>query len=255
MLHDDVGKYRYTVEGLLGSGSFAQVVLAIPSASSITHAAQATVAAGAEARVVGVAVKVVKAVRECSLQSRTEVATMETLQKAHGGGKRGIVAMLGQFAYKKHLCIVYEQLGASLLDLLASRKFKGLPLATCSKLGAELLDAMRAMAEVGIIHCDLKPENILLQGATVEHGIKVVDFGSARAESQNHFQTYVCPAAPLYPTTTTTIITTISATAAAVCRDRQPANRGIARRADDAQQYAFCCAAIFLFLVFGFFHR
>ena len=115
---------------------------------------------------------------------------MAKLQKVHGSGKRGIVAMLGQFTFKSHLCIIFERLGSSLLDVLSSREYRGLRLSSCKTLAVEILDAVRAIAEIGIIHCDLKPENILLKGSSVDEGIKVVDFGSACMEEHQHFQTY-----------------------------------------------------------------
>eukprot|EP00729_Bicosta_minor_P002169 gene2169-25398_t len=170
---DAMHYHSYTVCGLLGSGSFAQVILAAPKSKGQK-----------------VAVKVVKALPECTQQSREEIAMIVKLQKAHGSGKRGIVAMLGEFTFKSHLCIVFERLGSSLLDVLASRSYHGLGLAPCATVAADILDAVDAMAEVGIIHCDLKPENILLRGSSVEDGIKVVDFGSACIEVKQRFQTY-----------------------------------------------------------------
>lgn len=245
---DAMHYHSYTVCGLLGSGSFAQVILAAPKSKGQK-----------------VAVKVVKALPECTQQSRVrrslftyssyscspqplpfnffffllpfyhsffflillphahrthahargctnnnninnninnnnnwrcsfpkqeEIAMIVKLQKAHGSGKRGIVAMLGEFTFKSHLCIVFERLGSSLLDVLASRSYHGLGLAPCATVAADILDAVDAMAEVGIIHCDLKPENILLRGSSVEDGIKVVDFGSACIEVKQRFQTY-----------------------------------------------------------------
>ena len=51
----------------------------------------------------------------------------------------------------------------------------------------QLLEALGAMQEAGVVHCDLKPENILLlgpKGASGHYEIKVIDFGSACFEDQ-----------------------------------------------------------------------
>ncbi len=67
-------------------------------------------------------------------------------------------------------------------------------------IGLEVLDALRAAHEGGVLHRDIKPANVLV---TREHGVKVADFGIAKAVhpspgAQNHTSTNVVLGTPSY---------------------------------------------------------
>ncbi len=67
-------------------------------------------------------------------------------------------------------------------------------------IGLEVLDALRAAHESGVLHRDIKPANVLL---TREHGVKVADFGIAKAVhpspgAENHTTTDVVLGTPSY---------------------------------------------------------
>ncbi|MFP5345811.1 MAG: protein kinase domain-containing protein, partial [Actinomycetes bacterium] len=71
--------------------------------------------------------------------------------------------------------------GRTLRDLLDERA--PLPPGEALDLLAPVLDALAAAHRAGIVHRDVKPENVLL---TEDGGVKVADFGLARAASSAH---------------------------------------------------------------------
>ena len=62
--------------------------------------------------------------------------------EVHGSSNRRVVRMLGDFMFKDHLCIVFELLSISLLDLLRQNKYRGLSLSRIRLTAAQLLDAL-----------------------------------------------------------------------------------------------------------------
>jgi len=88
-----------------------------------------------------------------------------------------------QFIHQGHLCIVFELLSYSLLDLVnltlqAEPSKPGLSLRMVHKLTHQLVCALATLENMQIIHCDLKPENVALTSPNRAH-IKVLDFGSS----------------------------------------------------------------------------
>lgn len=74
-----------------------------------------------------------------------------------------IVRMLDFFVFRDHLCIVFELLAASILDLLKQTNYQGVSLNINRILLQHILDGMKIIKEAKLIHCDMKPENILFK--------------------------------------------------------------------------------------------
>lgn len=133
-----------------------------------------------------VAVKIVKNRREYYQQSLAEIQVLRRFGEVHGQQSRRVVRMLGHFTFRNHLCIIFELLSSSLLDVLKQNKYRGLTLSRIRISTAQILDALVAISQAGIVHCDLKPENILMERNDQQFAgfIKVIDFGSSCFEGQ-----------------------------------------------------------------------
>lgn len=84
------------------------------------------------------------------------------------------------FEFQSHACIVFQLLGASLLDALDSVSYQGLGFDVVQSILADMLDEITVISDLGLCHCDVKPENVLFvneQSTTV----KVIDFGNCCA--------------------------------------------------------------------------
>mmetsp|Transcript_24520 Transcript_24520/g.36071 ORF Transcript_24520/g.36071 Transcript_24520/m.36071 type:complete len:1122 (-) Transcript_24520:233-3598(-) len=136
----------YTVLDLLGTGTFGQVFRCQMSTTGDI-----------------VAVKVVKGKTAYRNQGLLEVKIAKQLNtEGDPDDSKHIVRILDSFEYCGHVCIVFELLGSSLLDILTQNQFRGLPLNAVQKFARQILAALVVLEDSKIIHCDLKPENILL---------------------------------------------------------------------------------------------
>jgi serine/threonine protein kinase len=59
-----------------------------------------------------------------------------------------------------------------------SCEVQGISLIVIKSFASQLLQTLRFLQKLHVIHCDLKPENILLQHPAMSK-IKVIDFGSS----------------------------------------------------------------------------
>jgi serine/threonine-protein kinase SRPK3 len=64
----------------------------------------------------------------------------------------------------RHLCMVFEVLGANLLEMIKLHEYKGLPIDICRSVIKQMLSALDFLHRIcGVIHTDLKPENVLIE--------------------------------------------------------------------------------------------
>ncbi|EFC37810.1 predicted protein [Naegleria gruberi] len=154
---------RYLVEEIMGKGSFGIVVKAYDCVNDES-----------------VAVKIIKNKPQFHSQAQIEIGLLKDLNSKDTDGKNNIVRMKHYFAWKNHLCIVFELLSMNLYDLLKATNFNGISLLRIYRFGKELLRTLCFLSrpDVQVIHCDLKPENILLKNSK-KTSIKVIDFGSS----------------------------------------------------------------------------
>ncbi|XBW35041.1 hypothetical protein QEN19_000605 [Hanseniaspora menglaensis] len=172
----------FKIMDVLGKGTFGQVV----KCKNLTDESI-------------VAIKMIKASKECMIPSFMECKVLQTLQNQKmlpinnkdDSDKYPFINFLEEFIYKGHLCIVFELLGPSIVDVLQTNKFHGLNWDLIGSFSKQLFQSLEKLKIARIIHCDLKPENILLKTTKAsESTLKVIDFGASCFENQTVY-TYI----------------------------------------------------------------
>ena len=114
-----------------------------------------------------VVVKVQKSARHYTDAALDEIELLKKLIDVEDGGHNYVVQLLDSFEHSgpngKHVCMVFEVLGDTLLTLIRKRGRKEpFPLHAVRVVTYQLLQALDYSHRKSIIHTDLKPENILL---------------------------------------------------------------------------------------------
>jgi len=169
--HDHIA-YRYEVLGILGKGSFGQVLRCMDHKR------------GQE-----VAVKVIRNKKRFHHQALIELKILEHLRHRDPENKHNVVHLLEYCYFRSHLCISFELLSINLYDFLKCNHFQGLPVALIRRFAIQTLMSLRFLRRLKIIHCDLKPENILLRHPN-KSAVTVIDFGSSCFEEEKVY-TYI----------------------------------------------------------------
>lgn len=157
-----------------------------------------------------VALKVVKSAVHYTEAALDEIEILKILYRQKGKGKHHIITLLDHFYHRgpngTHICMVFEPLQMSLLDLIKSYHYKGIPLVKVKRITKQILLGLDFIhSQCRVIHTDLKPENILIAGESYAFNeylpvyknatpaplkrtkrrsyedplVKIVDFGSA----------------------------------------------------------------------------
>lgn len=140
------GTSVYTILDLLGTGTFGQVFRCQKNDTKEICA-----------------VKVIKNKTAYHTQGILEIKIAKLLNKDFDpNNEKHIVRLIEYFEFKGHICIVFELLSISLLDILTQNQFRGLPLSVVQRFTKQIISALVVLQDANIVHCDLKPENILL---------------------------------------------------------------------------------------------
>ncbi|KAK9390692.1 kinase-like domain-containing protein [Lipomyces mesembrius] len=164
--------YRYEIRGVLGKGSFGQVVKCIDhKTGGLT------------------AVKIIRNKKRFHTQALVETKILQNLCDWDPEDTHHFVRVTHNFYFRGHLCIATELLSLNLYEFVKENEFKGLSLPIIRRFAKQILSALCLLQRKKVIHCDLKPENILL--STPESAeIRVIDFGSSCFERERVF-TYI----------------------------------------------------------------
>ncbi len=89
----------------------------------------------------------------------------QNVNRKRGRGTTHCVELLGHFRHHSHCCLAFECLGPSLYDIMQRGDYVGFPVDLVRGLARQLLEALKFLHGIGLIHTDLKPENILVVAA------------------------------------------------------------------------------------------
>ncbi|WVF67252.1 hypothetical protein IAT40_002000 [Kwoniella sp. CBS 6097] len=156
--------FRYEVVGILGKGSFGQVV------QCRDHKTGGSVA-----------VKIIRNKKRFHTQALVEVKILEQLVEWDPEDKHFMVRMTDSFSFRGHLCIVTELLSINLYELIKANQFAGFSTVLIRRFTTQMLASLQLMRSHRI--------NILLCHPQ-RSGIKVIDFGSSCLETEKVY-TYI----------------------------------------------------------------
>uniref|UniRef100_A0A669DTX8 Protein kinase domain-containing protein n=1 Tax=Oreochromis niloticus TaxID=8128 RepID=A0A669DTX8_ORENI len=138
-----------------------------------------------------VAIKMMKDQDQKDPFKNQELAALQKL-KACNSSKYNIVEWYQAFTVCGHLCLEFEFLEKSLLDLLEERFCEPLSLKAIRPIVIQIAVALSHLKSIGTIHADLKLENIMLVKNPQEpYRIKIIDFGLACETSAAEVGSYI----------------------------------------------------------------
>lgn len=154
---------RYTVQEVLGKGSFGTVLRCYD-----------------EKRREAVALKITRHGANFRSQAKLEVGILLKLNE-NPSLNHLVVKLLKAFDWQGHLVLVFELLSFNLYQLIKCTRYNGVSLELVRKFAYQLVCTLLQLEQQKpkpIIHCDIKPENVLLRNQN-RSGIRLIDFGSA----------------------------------------------------------------------------
>jgi dual specificity tyrosine-phosphorylation-regulated kinase 2/3/4 len=145
--------YRYEVVGILGKGSFGQVV------QCRDHKTGGSVA-----------VKIIRNKKRFHAQALTEIKILQQLVEWDPEDRHYMVRMTDSFYFRSHLCIVTELLSINLYEMIKANQFAGFSTVVIRRFTVQMLSSLQLMRSHRIVHCDLKPEvRCVRNRLTAEH--------------------------------------------------------------------------------------
>jgi len=165
-----------------------------------------------------VAIKIIRDVKRYRQNARIEAHILRDLRRADPQGLRRCSILYGTFVHEdRFFCLVCEPLGPSLYAALKQNAYRGFWLQDLQSFASQCLVALTFLHHtLRMTHTDMKPENILLQSMEpsrpchfpreafwkdaqglpcvppspylrpVDARIKLIDFGNAASEHDNH---------------------------------------------------------------------
>ena len=158
---------RFKIQAVLGKGVYSNVVLAYDLESTHKHA-----------------IKILRNNEAMIKAGQKEIKVLQLLNENDPQDRKHIIRLQSHFYYRSHLCIVFEELGLNLREVL--QKYgseKGLSLEAVRSFCKQAFIALAYLQRHSVIHCDIKPDNMLLSKDLRK--LKLSDFGTALTQGEN----------------------------------------------------------------------
>ena len=160
---------NYQIIKLIGKGAFSQVYKVLETKDKVEYA--------------------LKIGRISSRFQKSYKNEIELLQLLNRQNNPNIIKMIYNFKLNNRFFLVFEIYGNNLYKLFSKYNHKGLNLETIKTFTNQLINGLKLLKKLNIIHADLKPENILVSDN--EKNIKIIDFGSSFKEKKSCFYNYI----------------------------------------------------------------
>ncbi|OMJ95068.1 hypothetical protein SteCoe_1606 [Stentor coeruleus] len=124
-----------------------------------------------------VAIKILKNKKCFHRQGNIEINILKVVNENDESNAHA-VKMISNFIFRNHICLVFELLFCNLYEYLKLNNMQGLKIKLIKNFVQQILQTLKYLESLMIIHCDIKLENLALVSST-SNTLKLIDFGSA----------------------------------------------------------------------------
>ncbi|OMJ95069.1 hypothetical protein SteCoe_1607 [Stentor coeruleus] len=124
-----------------------------------------------------VAVKILKNKKCFHRQGNVEINILKVVNE-NDESNTHTVKMISNFIFRNHICLVFELLFCNLYEYLKLNNMQGLKVKLIKNFVQQILQTLKYLESLMIIHCDIKLENLVLVSKT-SNALKLIDFGSS----------------------------------------------------------------------------
>ncbi|PYI13792.1 kinase-like protein [Aspergillus violaceofuscus CBS 115571] len=137
-----------------------------------------------------VAIKIIRQNDTMRKAGMKEIGILEQLREADPDDKKHVIRFERYFEHKGHLCMVFENLGMNLRELVNKKgRDTGLNLTAIRVYAQQIFLGLSLFRKCNILHADLKPDNLLVNENY--NVLKVCDLGSASPTTENEITPYL----------------------------------------------------------------
>lgn len=117
---------------------------------------------------------------------QNEIKLLDELNK---NKNPNIIKMFDNFKINNRYFLVFEICGSNLYHYLEKNNLKGIKINKVTNFTNQIINGLKLLNQLKIIHGDLKPENILVSPDS--QNIKIIDFGSSFIEKKGRYYNYI----------------------------------------------------------------
>lgn len=166
---NEILKNKYIVTGILGKGSFGEVISVKEINTNNKNFAIKIIRN-----------KLINNVNQFKKNSEKEIKILYEINKVNIKDKYPIIKFFDNFTWNDHLCLIFEKMYINLYQMTKMVNNEIFTLTKIKSIGYQINKGLEFLSSLSIIHCDLKPENISLKDKDYDNiQLKIIDFGSS----------------------------------------------------------------------------